>query len=145
MRKIEVKFFDDLDWTYLDKTLTTAAVTVTVGLDGVWRELDLSDPHNTEVREQLGRWMRAGRVPGSEEVTPAGKRLGRPPGTQRTIAPETLAEGKAMRAFANEHGIRYITKAGKYYYSVKLREAWDRHKAELDRAELEERASANGN
>ena len=37
MREISVRIFDDLDYAR-DRSRNEAAVTVTIGLDGVWRE-----------------------------------------------------------------------------------------------------------
>jgi hypothetical protein len=123
MREVSIKVYDDLDYEE-DGTKNEAAVTVTIGLNGDWVELDLSEPNHTTLQEVIGRWMRAGHAPDTPVTTPRGRS-----GSKRKT-PE-FEYGKALRAFANEHGIRYRTTTGKYYYSKKLTEAFEKHLADI--------------
>ena len=52
--KVLVKLYDDLDLA-LDGTKTVAEHTVTVGLNGVWRELDLSEARHAELAERIAK------------------------------------------------------------------------------------------
>lgn len=127
MREVSVKIYDDLDYAR-DRAKHEAAVSVTIGLDGVWAELDLSEVNSEQVRHTIGEWMAAGHAP--EGAPP--RRSGRRPGPQGKIPPESLARGKAIRAFAAAAGFSISTAngSGKRYYSDPLRRAFDRAIAE---------------
>jgi hypothetical protein len=107
--------------------------TVTIGLNGTWSELDLTDAAYKEVMAAMTPWMAAGHAPDSQPVQPPARR-GRPPG--RSIPRKSLEWGKAIRAFAEKEGIPYMTDSGKFYYSVRLRRAYDEY--------LRQQASGNG-
>lgn len=120
MREVTVVIYDDLDYCR-DGTKTVAERTVTIGLDGVWRELDLSEVRYTELQKLLGPYLEAGHPPAE-----APKR--NDPLRGRRNTPE-FAYRKALREFATANGFRYITETGKYYYSKKLKAAYDEYLA----------------
>jgi hypothetical protein len=122
MREVEIKLYDDLDYAESGRK-TEAAVTVTVGLDGTWRQLDLSQEHGEQLAKLLQPYLNAGHPPDSP---PEPRRnSGTPKGGK--ISRESLEWGKAIREFAKANGYSYTTTTGKLYYSVKLREAYARH------------------
>jgi Lsr2 len=121
MREVSIKVWDDLDWAN-DETRNEAVVTVTLGFQGNWVELDLSEVNHTRLQVLLGDYLNAGHPPDGPVTTPRGPQAGRK-------TPE-FEYGKALREFANEAGIRYRTKTGKYYYSKKLTDAFEKHLAE---------------
>lgn len=118
MREISVKVWDDLDYAG-EGLKNEAAITVTVGLNGVWRELDLSQANHDSVQQMLKRWMDAGHPPETEP------RAGDP--KRRDKAAPEFAYGRGLREFAEKHGYRYRTETGKYYYSVALKRAYAEH------------------
>lgn len=62
MREISVRISDDLDWTRTGAR-NEAAVTLAVGLDGRWTELDLTEANEKLVRDILDELMAAGHEP----------------------------------------------------------------------------------
>ncbi len=124
MREVSIRIYDDLDYAR-DKTRNEATVSVLVGLDGMWAELDLGEANMEKVRQTLQRWMSAGHSP---ETPPPARRSGRRPGPQGKIPPESLARGKAIRAFAAVRGFSTTTAngSGKTYYSDPLKRAFER-------------------
>ena len=127
MREVSIKVYDDLDFKR-DGTKNEAALTVTLGFQGKWVELDLSERNHTELQRAMGVFMDAGHPPDAPVTTPRGSQASRK-------SPE-FEYGKALRAFANEAGIRYRTKTGKYYYSKKLTDSFEKHLAEQGNTQL---------
>ena len=123
MREVSIRIYDDLDYAR-DKTRNEATVSVLVGLDGMWAELDLTEVNNENIRQTLQQWMSAGHPP---EPSPP-RRSGRRPGPQGKIPPESLARGKAIRAFAAVRGFSTTTAngSGKTYYSDPLKKSFAR-------------------
>lgn len=121
MREVSIKIYDDLDWAR-DKTRHEAAVSVLIGLDGTWAELDLTGTNNEVIRSMLEQWMSAGHPP---DDTPP-HRPGRRPGPQGKIPPESMEYGRAIRAFAAARGFSTATAngSGKRYYSRALKQAF---------------------
>lgn len=105
-----------------------AAATVMVGLDGNWAELDLTAENEERLRAEVSAWVGIGR-PVTEPV------LARPaePGARKakTWKVRSWERGRpwgvAIRAFADERGLGYLTPSGKYYYSKELRDAYAAH------------------
>jgi len=60
-QKVLVEILDDIDGS-------TAAQTVQFGLDGVTYEIDLSDENATALRDELARYIGAGRRIGGRKV-----------------------------------------------------------------------------
>ncbi len=125
MRRVKIELWDDLHWAE-DKRLTAAALTITVGLNGAWAELDVSEANHTLIRNVLDPWMKAGHEPDSQPAPPP-RKTGRPPGTHREIPRESLEWGRTIREFARKQDIPYQTRTGKYYYSVRLRKAYEEY------------------
>jgi Lsr2 len=125
-REVAIRIWDDV---IREETggKVEASVTVTIGLDGLWTELDLTAENDAQLREELSRWLRAGRP------VKAPERLAREPREKKSYPGLRLREwergrayGTAIRAFAIEHGIPYTTPGSddKYYYSRELRDAY---------------------
>lgn len=129
MREISVKVYDDLDFRR-DGTKNEAALTVTLGFQGRWVELDLSERNHEELQRAMGAFMDAGHPPESTVAAP-------PKGSTSRKSPE-FEYGKALREFAHEQGIPYRTKTGKYYYSKRLTEAFEKHLADTGNTQLSE-------
>lgn len=124
MREVSIQIWDDLDYAR-DGTRHEATVSVLVGLDGAWAELDLAAVNSENVRQTLQRWMSAGHPP---EDTPRVRRPGRQPGAQGKIPPESMERGRAIRAFAAVRGFATETAngSGKQYYNKDLKLAFER-------------------
>lgn len=129
MREIAVRLWDDLDWAE-QREKNEAAGTVLVGLDGRWRELDLTAAHLDHVRATLETWMAAGHKPDSEAAAAT------PPPRQapRRISPESREYGRAIREFADKQDppLNYLTQGGSYYYGAELRMRFADYLAETD-------------
>lgn len=119
MQELVPKLWDDLDFTR-DGTKTPASETLTVGIDGWWVEVDLTGKHADQIRDVLMPVMQAGR------------RLKQPPkpvpAHKNGAVARGPAHGKAMRSYADAHGMSDQYKAKKdgsgYHYSVKLRKEY---------------------
>lgn len=85
--RIETTLIDDLDGTTADET-------VKFSLDGTDYEIDLTEGHASELREQIGRFVSAARKTRAE---------------RRTSAPATAALGRQrtqqIRAWAQAQGM----------------------------------------
>jgi hypothetical protein len=110
-----------------------AAITVTLGLDWSWVELDLTAENEALLRQDVARWMTLGR-PVTEPVLARPRpvlRNGEGKRRKGNWRPRDWERGKAwgmaIRAFADEHGYRYRNPSGKYYYSKDLRDAYAAH------------------
>lgn len=108
MREIQVRVFDDLDFTR-DGVRNDASVTLTVGLDGTWRELDLTEANEKYLRDTLGELMKAGREPDEKPTAPAKKR------TVFGPDPETVAFNERLRAWVRENGLKNSSGSGWAY------------------------------
>ena len=104
---------DDLDWAESGHTARTPAEhTRYFGWEGQWYRLDMTTPHTTEIEEFLARYLRAGQ---KSAGPPAG-------GDRRGLS----YRNKAIKAFADEHGLPYtVRKAGGYYFPVATRRAFE--------------------
>lgn len=122
MREVRtiVDFWDDVDLKS-DGKKNEAALTVTLGFNGVWRELDLSEAHHEQLQRELKGWLDAGHPPKGPVTGPKSHQ------TRKSPEFEYRAE---LRAFATAHDFSYITKTGKYYYSKKLVQAYEASLAE---------------
>lgn len=113
MREISVRIFDDLDFTR-EGLRNEAVVTLTVGLDGFWRELDLTEANEKMVRDTLDKLMCAGREPKESPLTPA-KARGKGPGPN----PEKAAFNERLRAWCRQNGVRNASGTGWAYQTNK--------------------------
>lgn len=119
MRETVIKAFDDLDWTE-NKERNEAAQTVLLGLDGEWREIDLTGQHAATLLAFVRRYMRAGNPP-AELPKPRSRRGS--PGYRLDRGNMKFLED--LRAWATERGFRFIVEeTGKYSYIKPLREAF---------------------
>ena len=122
MKVHEITAYDDLDRVEKDSK-TRAARTRFVGLDGVWVEIDVTEEHDAELSEVVGRYMRAGVKP--EKVPRPPSRKIAPSSTGRTRA-EAIAENKALLAFAMARGLPYTParEGSGVYFPKDTREAY---------------------
>ncbi|SFW88599.1 Lsr2 protein [Amycolatopsis australiensis] len=89
-RKVLVEILDDIDGS-------TAAQTVQSGLDGVTYEIDLSDQNATALRNELARYVAAGRRIGGRKVRVAS-------GQSTTTTTSDRRRNQRIRAWANANG-----------------------------------------
>jgi Lsr2 protein len=115
MREISVRIFDDLDFTG-DGKRNEAAVLVTVGLNGTWRELDLTEANEKYVLDILERLMAAGREPDEPPKLPEKKHGGV---NKFNVDPEKLAFNERVRAWCRETGLKNSTGSGWAYQTNK--------------------------
>lgn len=126
MKRPTIQMFDDLDY-HESEQLTEATNTCTLGWQGRWVELDLTDPHLAELAGFVARYMDAG-------VKPA-----RQPTVRRQVAQEreqahksgsgystgAMQRNMVKAAWAERAGFK-VTKrrAGGWYFPVKTERAW---------------------
>ncbi|MCR6488474.1 Lsr2 family protein [Amycolatopsis sp. OK19-0408] len=89
-QKVLVEILDDIDGS-------TAAQTVQFGLDGVTYEIDLSDENATALRDELARFIGAGRRIGGRKVRVA-------TGQSTTTSSTDRERNQQIRAWANANG-----------------------------------------
>lgn len=104
MKTVEVRLWDDLS----DPKTVEATQTLTVGLDGTWAELDLSEDNAKALREAVQRYMKAGHEPERKRST------------QREVA---IAWWAGARAYARSHG---YTVSPKGYVAKECREEYEK-------------------
>ena len=110
------KVWDDLD---LARGVKTPADRKEIfGWNGQWYAIDLTDEHYGHAGSLLEAWVRAAQPC---DGTPAPMRRSTRGMKQ---SPESVAYKAALREFAHEHGLRYITQTGKYYYNQLLVQAY---------------------
>lgn len=123
MQELIPAIWDDLD--YAEGRKSAADRSVTLSLNGLRVELDLTWKHNTELEEFLEPYLTAGRkVAGSHSKAPT------PGGDLR----EKRRYNKGMKEFADARGLEYTVgpakgphKAGKIYWPKKTRDAYAAH------------------
>ena len=139
MREITVKIFDDLDYFDCGARNEADGGRLTIGLDGQWRELELTENNVKLVRETMDRLMTAGHKP---DDTPASPRR-----EYTHPDPERVAFFKGLRDWCKETHRRNTADTGwafqtndslKHYYSEPLKAAYRAH---LDEAEMGRLAS----
>ena len=117
-RDLKIIIRDDLTGAELPEP-----VTVRVGWEGRWYQLDLGDDSLRKVEEIL--------FPLIESGTPLPAEMRPPPSVRPSVGLVSLrARGRIMRAWAAEHGFEVTRKGNSYYYSAALREAFERALAE---------------
>ena len=89
-RRTIVQLVDDTDGSQAVETLT-------VGLEGVNYELDLSDKNAKKLREQLAPWLAAARRTGGRQAS-------------RSKATSNNVDLKAVRAWASSNGVEVSTR-----------------------------------
>lgn len=89
-QKVLVEILDDIDGS-------TAAQTVQFGLDGVTYEIDLSDGNASALRDELARFIAAGRRIGGRKVRVA-------TGQSTTTSTTDRERNQQIRAWANANG-----------------------------------------
>ena len=105
MREISIRVFDDLDF-HRDGSRNEACIQLTVGLNGTWRELELTEENGKEVRDTLERLMAAGSEPGPPASRPA---------IRGNASSEAAARNKAIRAWCRENGLMNSSGTGYAY------------------------------
>ena len=119
MKELVPAIWDDLDRTERD-TKTPADVTRHVGLDGVWKELDLTSEHDAELLAAIKRYMDAG-LPPSGPVKPLRppKRVAageRPYPSDRPHGRRTKQYYDGLAAYVDERGITKRDNSGRPAY-----------------------------
>jgi hypothetical protein len=89
-QKVLVEMLDDIDGT-------PAAHTVPFSLDGVMYEIDLSDENASALRDELARYITAGRRTGGRKVRVA-------TGQSATTSTSDRERNQQIRAWANANG-----------------------------------------
>ncbi|WP_410619693.1 histone-like nucleoid-structuring protein Lsr2 [Amycolatopsis sp. cmx-8-4] len=89
-QKVLVEMLDDIDGS-------PASHTVPFGLDGVSYEIDLSDENAAALREELSRFIAAGRKTGGRKVRVA-------TGQSTAASSADRERSRAIRAWASENG-----------------------------------------
>lgn len=113
MKEISVRVFDDLDF-HEEGLRNDACVTVVIGLDGAWRELDLTEVNEKEVRDTLERLMAAGHEPDQAPRPPVAPRV--------SVNPEVVARNEAIRAWCRSTGLMNSSGTG-YAYQTNTSQA----------------------
>ena len=91
-QQVVIKLEDDLDGGDANETLT-------FGLDGVSYEIDLSDAHAAELRDELAAYVAAARRVGGRKVHGAGNGVAAPAGDrERARAIREWARGEGERS-----------------------------------------------
>jgi hypothetical protein len=128
MKEIAVRIFDDLDY-HESQVRHEACATLTIGLNGAWRELDLTEVNEKKVRDTLEPLMAAGREPEKPPVPPEAVKRTDP---VRAEYMRKLREWVRAAGLRNKEGTGWAYQTGEslsYYYS---RELLDRYQAHLD-------------
>lgn len=133
MKEISVRVFDDLDYAR-DGLRNEAVTTITVGLDGTWRELDLTRDNEKSVRAVLEELLNAGRERGEAPVLPA-KRIYHAP------RPERANFFKGLREWCQQTGRRNAADTGwAYQTSISLQYYYGKEVVEQYQAYLDQQA-----
>jgi hypothetical protein len=115
--------YDDLDRTEKGER-NQATATRHVGLDGVWKELDLTAEHEAELLRFIERYMKAG-------ITPATQPKPSKPGYTNAAA----ERNQRILEFAQARGLKHTKrKTGGWYFPVKTMAAWDEYEAQMKEA-----------
>jgi Lsr2 len=156
VKEVIIQSWDDYDLLH-DGRKVHAENTVRIGIDGKWRELDLSDANVAKLRGMFDPWWLCGRTP-DKEVREARNGTWRPdredadiepaPGVGKRGSPERRAYLAGLREWADANGHNYTSKAtvpggahGSFYYPRKLVTAYNeylRQQAMLNEAEQKE-------
>lgn len=106
---------DDVDGRSL------ADVTTYIGLDGQWREVDLTADHDAQLRLLIKQWWEAGR---SVSSVPRQR-----PETRQHVRHGMTSRDywKGFRAWCDERDIGYTTDTGKFYPARKNVLAYEAH------------------
>ncbi|MEU0529080.1 histone-like nucleoid-structuring protein Lsr2 [Amycolatopsis tolypomycina] len=121
-QKVLVEMLDDIDGT-------PAAHTVPFALDGITYEIDLSDDNAAALRDELARYIAAGRRTGGRKVRVA-------TGQSTTISATDRERNQQIRSWANANGYE-VSERGRL--SSEVVTAFEQAQA----AELEESAATS--
>lgn len=144
MKEVIITEWDDYDLLH-DGRKVHAPNTVLIGINGKWREMDLSDENVTKLHEMFDPWWLCGRTPekevgkgvldrgdrggkGGTALPPVGANgSGEPPaGLGRRGSPERRLYLANLRKWADERSLNYTTKPtdgnshASYYYPKTL-------------------------
>lgn len=111
MKELIPVAFDDLHFKE-EGDKVAAHATITLGLEGEWYELDLTEDHIAELNSVLSRWIKAANKPNG------GVKL-----------KQAYNYHRNMRTWANEVGMQdeYFKIPTGYKYSTKLRDAYKKY------------------
>lgn len=146
MKEVIITEWDDYDLLH-DGRKVHAPNTVVIGIDGKWREMDLSDENMEKLHAMFDPWWLCGRTPESEigkgalernrraveASLPGAGHNGAEPSNKRHGTPERRAYLLALRQWADARGLNYTTKAtegnvhGSYYYPKTLVDAYNEY------------------
>ena len=117
MKQVKIAVYDDIEYR-LNKRLIEAKRTLTIGLEGEWREIDLSESNLQAFSEAFGIYWAHSSPPG-EVLQPAGTRN----------SAEHRSYFKEMRAWADAQGrgSEYEKHKSGFRHSVQLRRDYDAH------------------
>lgn len=142
MKEVIITEWDDYDLLH-DGRKVHAPNTVLIGIDGKWREMDLSDENLNRLRAMFDPWWLCGRIP-EHEVGKGSLDLSRdhrsangaaepPAGKGKRGSPERRAYLLGLRKWADARGLNYTTKAtdgnshGSFYYPRTLVDAYNKY------------------
>lgn len=83
---------------------TEAVETITVGMDGTWREMEVCAKHSEALSEFVRPYMLAGRPPGREPRPYAHRAVGVPQAKPLSPMGEARRRNKAIREYGRQHG-----------------------------------------
>lgn len=131
MKELLLVSWDDLHLKQGEKVPATR--TVHFSLNGKPYELDLTDESHEHFMEDLRVYVEAAHKPdivdGPGTVTaPSGKRRYR-------HDPDNVRYLRELREFADANGLKYKTATGKYYYALRLHNAFESYRAGAPEAE----------
>lgn len=126
MREIQVRVFDDLDYSR-EGLKNEASATITVGLNGTWRELDVTEANEKMIRDLLHPVLSAGHEPDS----PVPVQARQVHDSQRMAFLKNLREWVRAQGLRNPENTGWAYQTGaslSYYYS---RDLLDKYQAYL--------------
>jgi hypothetical protein len=147
MKEVIITEWDDYDLLH-DGRKVHAPNTVLIGIDGKWREMDLSDENLARLHDNLDPWWLCGRTPEKEvgkgaldrggmrsSAMPAVGANGTEPaaGEGKRGSPERRAYLAGLRKWATARGLNYTTKPtdgnshASYYYPKSLIDAYNEY------------------
>jgi hypothetical protein len=144
MKEVIITEWDDYDLLHEGRKVH-AENTVLIGVDGKWRELDLSDPNVEKFHAMFDPWWLCGRTPegeagkgpldrrGAQAAISNGSGTEPPAGQGRRGSPERREYLKNLREWADARDLNYTTKPtdgnshASYYYPKSLIDAYNEY------------------
>ena len=114
VKKVTVTLVDDMDDVPADETIS-------IGLDGTWYEIDLSESNAADLREHMDKWIHHARRVTSRGNSEPGTAT--TAGRSRPRGAADRARSAAIREWAKEQGFE-ISERGRI--SSEIVRAWER-------------------